>query len=97
MPALGPANLEHTHQALICQCGTTLQVEQNGHIILVVCGVEASDVDKGVALAIPEILGVQGRPSVVLEPYCPVIASVFYPGDVVCCSWRTEREKCHQY
>lgn len=39
----------HTHQALVRQCRTTLQVEQHRHVILVVGDIETRDIDQRIA------------------------------------------------
>lgn len=54
-------------------------MEEYRHVVFVVCGVETSNIDEGVALAIAESLGVQRGSPVVVEPYRAVVASVFDP------------------
>ena len=39
------ALLKDTHDALVGHIGVSLQMEQHGHVVLVVRGVEARDVD----------------------------------------------------
>ena len=51
----------HTHQALIRHCGVSLQVEQHGHVVGIVSGIETRDVDQGVAQTISKVLGIQRR------------------------------------
>lgn len=53
-----PRELPLTHQALICDVGIALEVEQHGHVILVICCIEAGDIDQGIAQAVPKVLGV---------------------------------------
>ena len=44
-------------------------MEENGHVVLVVGSIEPSNIDQRIALTVAEILGVEGRFSIVLKPY----------------------------
>lgn len=42
-------------------------MEEHGHVVLIVGGIEAGDVDQAVAQAVAEVAGVQGGLPVVLQ------------------------------
>ena len=69
-------------------------MEQHRHIILVVCSIEARNVDQGAAQAIAEVLCVERWLSVITQPYClPGAVCSLYPEVVVGEGKIYEREK----
>ena len=57
--------MAHTHKTFVGHIGVAFQMEEHRHIVLVVGSIEASDIDRGAAKAITEVLCVQGGFSIV--------------------------------
>jgi hypothetical protein len=76
----------HTHDGFVLEICLASKVEQYSHVVLVVCSVEASDIDTASAHAVAKILGVKRRSSVVsdevfLSTYRSDYVSFLYGGD----------------
>ena len=72
-------------------------MEKNGHVVLVVRGIEARDVDKRTGLAFSKLLCIQRWSSVVVQIHCSVVSCVLDP----CCvllsrDLGSQREHCRQ-
>lgn len=49
----------HTHDALVGNVGIPFQVKQNGHVVLVVGGVESRNIDERAAETITKVLSIE--------------------------------------
>lgn len=73
------AGAGHTHKTFVGDIGGALQMEEDGHVILVVSSIETSDIDRRAAKAITKVLRVQrGFPIVSNQVCVPLRIGSFY-------------------
>lgn len=58
-------------------------MKEYSHVVLVVGGIEAGDVDQGITLTVTKILRVERGPAGVVQPNGTIIASVLDPSRVL--------------
>ena len=85
---------EDTHDALVSYIRIPLQMEQHGHVVLVIRSIKARDVDQGAAQAVSKILCIKCWLPVITKVDClPGAVRVLYPEVIPAKGRICEREK----
>lgn len=59
----------HTHETLVRQRSVSSEMEEDGHVVAVVRGIESSNIDQGVSLTVPEVVRIESRLPAVIQIY----------------------------
>lgn len=71
-------------------------MEEDGHVVFIIGGIEARDIDERVAHTVTIILGVQRRSTVIVKPYSAIIPGILDPsGGIRSCTLDSCKEKHH--